>query len=215
VRRLSVLAAGAVAVVTLASPAAGESWNRPDPRHDGFRGGEIAHLAGSNRPALVVARVEFVELRRALIESAFLVVDTRRPQGDDYMLFTRWTGREYRHQLYRTIPFSDADADRIRCPGMSVRWSRRDDVISLAVPQTCLKRPKQHVRLGFYSGGRRADDWTPGSFTEPGPWLSMGAGRARRQGECRPSTEYRPPPPACRRDARRPGGPSAAPVTIR
>jgi hypothetical protein len=100
--------------------------------------------------------VRFVELRRARIESAFLVVDTRRPQGDDYMLLTGWTGREYRHQLYRTIPFSDADADRIRCPGISVRWSRRDDVISLAVPQTCLKRPTQHVRLGFYSGGHRA-----------------------------------------------------------
>ena len=175
-RRLLAVATAFVAVLTFASPAAGESWNRRDARHDGFLGGEIAQLAGSNRPASVVARVTFVQLRRDRIESAFLVVDTRRPQGDDYMLFTRWTGHGYRHQLYRAIPFSDADADRIRCPGMSVRWSRRDDVISLAVPQGCLKRPTEHVRLGFYSGGRRAGDWAPGSFSEPGPWLRRGAG---------------------------------------
>ena len=175
-RRLPALATAVVAVVAVASPAAAESWNTRDARHDGFFGGEIVHLAGSNRAASVVARVRFVELRRDRVESAFLVVDTRRPQGDDYMLFTRWTGREYRHQLYRAIPFSDAPAHRIRCPGMSVRWSRRDDVISLAVPQACLKRPTEHVRLGFYSGGRRAGDWAPGSFTDPGPWLRMGAG---------------------------------------
>jgi len=170
-RRLLGLALAVMGVVALASPAEAESWDRGDPRHDGFRGGEITGLAGGNRASAVVARVKFAELKRNRIADAFLVVDTRRRDDRDYMVFTHWTGRQYKTSLLRTVPFSDAPADRVRCPRMRVQWSMRRDAISLSLPQRCLPRPNPHVRLGFYSGSARASDWAPGGFAQYGPWL--------------------------------------------
>jgi hypothetical protein len=176
VMRGQALVLAIVFIVVGALPAAAERSSRADPHSDGFVGGEITRLSASNRTAEVSVRVKFKNLiRRDMGASSFAVIDTHRRDNTDYMIFTRWNGSRYVNRLLRTVPFSDAGADKIRCPRMSIQWQLRKDRILMHVPQACLKRPSQGVRVGFYSNGRGGshDDWAPGRYATYGEWLSI------------------------------------------
>ena len=158
--------------------ASAQHWSRSDSSTDGFRGGEHTRLSASNRSSGVYLQVKFKDLIRREMGHDFAVIDTQRRDGQDFMVWTRWDGTRYVNQLLRTFPYTDASAKRIRCSDMSVHWQRRRDKITIRVPQHCLKRPTDRVRVGFYSAQKHfavgsSDDWAPRQYTRYGRWLSM------------------------------------------
>jgi hypothetical protein len=178
-RRINVAVLLTFAMVGLGfgTPAFGESWNRQDPRNDGFRGGEIIRLDAANGPEAVHVRAKFANLDRGKVRDTILVIDTHRRDGQDYMVFSRWTGSEVRRSLYRTVPYSDANARKIPCPRMEAHWRTSSDVMTFRMPQNCLTRPSGPVRVGFHAQGRKpgyGSDWAPGRFLHYSSWLRQG-----------------------------------------
>jgi hypothetical protein len=174
IRRIGILLVSLIVLTGLSAlPASAHQWVHRDQRGDGFTGGDIVRLKATNRTATVSVRVQFADLIRRNIKYSFLVIDTQRHDGTDYILYTRWTSNGYRNKLIRAIPFSDGSVTTIACPQLDVDWKLSLERIVLHVPQSCLSRPTELVRVGYYSQSRTDYDWAPGRYASYGRWIGL------------------------------------------
>jgi hypothetical protein len=175
-RLLAAAAASAALVLTAATPADAERWDRSDRVGDGPNGGDISHLTVANRVAAVHIDVDFDNLIAHKSGRDFFVIDTQRKDGYDYILYTRWRSDGAKSRMIRAVPFSESDAHTVRCPDLAVHWRPKKDRIDVNIPQECLNRPTPLIRAGFYSTDKKptADDWAPRQYATYGPWLDVG-----------------------------------------